>query len=420
VCEPKYAALVESLLCAEGFVFSAEEFSPLCRRLEYEPQPLGTSLAAFFGYIYIQDRSSMLPPLALAPNSGECILDMCASPGGKSGFLAQLTGRAGFVLANEPAGERLTTLRANLLAANLPQVGTSAYPGQSMSLPPKSCRAILLDAPCSGWGTARKHPEVLKFWRGDKLGKLTALQRRLLAGAAALLAPGGVLTYSTCTTNQQENEDQLRFAEEELGLEREALRPFPGFVFEERAGGAGALRVDGDKSQAQGFFIARLRKSADVFSASKQDSGEVNGRALSAKSRHRKEVGQNIVPELLAGTCCDPARLPPGKIVRYGEKVRFLPAKAVAAFSPDFVWQGMLLGRMSAGRFRPAPRLRCLLPGPADGGNALVLDELKDITALLRGQSRRTGLAGNEAGLWWRGLPLCLVRLAQGRATAAF
>jgi 16S rRNA (cytosine1407-C5)-methyltransferase len=419
VCGPEHTKPVEDLLRAEGYAFSPEAFSPLCRRLEYEPRPLGASLAAFFGYIYIQDRSSMLPPLALAPDSGEFVLDMCASPGGKSVFLAQLTGATGFVLANEPDGERLATLRANLLAANLPQAITSAYPGQSMPLPPRFCKAVLLDAPCSGWGTARKHPEVLKFWRADKVGGLTALQRRLLAAAAVLLAPGGALVYSTCTTNQQENEDQLRFAEEVLGLERETLTPFPGFVFEERAGGAGALRVDGDKSEAQGFFVARLRKPAAGAPAVFGEAG-ADGPVLPVKSGRERAAEQTLAPESLAGDCCDPARLPPGRIVRRGEQVRFLPAKAVSALPANFVRQGMLLGRMAAGRFRPSPRLRFLLPDPADRGNCLALDDLKDITALLRGQSRQTGLAGGQAGLWWRGLPLCLVRLARGRATAAF
>lgn len=98
VCPPEQMPQVESLLRAQGYEFEPEPFSPFCRRLLCEPRPLGSSLAAFFGYIYIQDRSSMLPPLALAPRQGEAVLDMCASPGSKTGFLGQLTGPDGFVL----------------------------------------------------------------------------------------------------------------------------------------------------------------------------------------------------------------------------------------------------------------------------------------------------------------------------------
>lgn len=71
VCETRHIPLVEALLRAQGYEFEPEPFSPLCRRLCREPRPLGGSLAAFFGYIYIQDRSSMLPPLALAPGRGK-------------------------------------------------------------------------------------------------------------------------------------------------------------------------------------------------------------------------------------------------------------------------------------------------------------------------------------------------------------
>jgi tRNA and rRNA cytosine-C5-methylases len=119
-----------------------------------------------------------------------------------------------------------------------------------------------LTRPAPGWGTAEKHPQVLKLWQGDKLDSLTGLQRRLLRHAASLLRPGGRLVYSTCTTNVDENEAQVRFAEQELGLEREHLDPIPGFVWEELPGGEGTLRVDGARSQAQGFYVALFRNRA--------------------------------------------------------------------------------------------------------------------------------------------------------------
>ena len=101
VCAPEQTPLVEALLAAEGFAFEPEPFSPLARRLVAEPFPLGRSQAAFWGLVYIQDRSSMLPPLALAPAPGEAVLDMCASPGSKTGLLAQLVGGAGLVLGKD-------------------------------------------------------------------------------------------------------------------------------------------------------------------------------------------------------------------------------------------------------------------------------------------------------------------------------
>ena len=454
VCEQKHTTAVEALLRAQGYEFEPEPFSPLCRRLLVEPRPLGSSLAAFFGYIYIQDRSSMLPPVALAPAAGASVLDMCASPGSKTGFLAQLVGRTGFVLGNEPSPTRLGTLRANLHQCNLIQAGTCSYSGDALPLRPGSWDTILLDPPCSGWGTAEKHPQVLKLWQGDKLDSLTSLQQRLLRHAAHLLAPGGRLVYSTCTTNVAENEDQVRFAEEELGLVRDHLAPIPGFVWEELPGGEGTLRVDGARSQAQGFYVARLRKpghapdsasgcttdnaagscthaapragsgSPDEFFASPGPenaflASQHFGRKKSARPP-RQTLGQALPPDCLAGPTCDPAQLPPGQAVLYGEHVRFIPVQAAALLPQECVWQGALLGKLGGGRLDAAPRLRALMPENPDAAASLVLDGLGEISALLSGQSRQTGLQGREAALWWRDLPLGRLALKQGRAVAGF
>lgn len=424
LCSPEETPRVEALLQAQGYRFEPEPFSPFCRRLLDEPRPLGASLAAFFGYIYIQDRSSMLPPLALAPEEGSCVLDVCASPGSKTGFLAQLVGKNGFVLGNEPSRARLATLRANMHACNLLSVSTCTYEGQALPLRPGSWEAIQLDPPCSGWGTVEKHPRVMELWQGEKVQPLVGLQRLLLRQASALLAPGGKLVYSTCTTNVAENEEQVRFAEEELGLERLALTPFPGFVWEELPGGEGTLRVDGQRSAAQGFYVALFRKPYGVVEsvpASLPEPSDARSSRRGGKNpAKREQPGQELPREALAGPCCDPALLPPGRVMLYGDQVRFLPEDAARLLPPDMIWQGALLGKFAGGRLHPAPRLRALLPRRPDAGTALVLDSPDDLTALLSGQSRRTELEGREAALWWQDLPLGRVSLKQGRVVATF
>ena len=321
VCNPGQIPSVEALLSAQGFVFEPEPFSPLARRLLQEPFPLGRSLAAFWGYVYIQDRSSMLPPLALAPGEGARVLDMCASPGSKTGLLAQLVGREGLVLGNEPARPRLANLRRNLAALNLLQAVTCSWPGESLPLPDASWDAVLLDPPCSGWGTTDKNPQAIKRWQGDRLKPMLDLQRKLLTEASRLLRPGGKLVYSTCTTNVDENEGQVRFAVEGLGLEPIPLEPFPGFVFAapELPGCEGTLRVDEGASNAQGFYIALLRKPGDSVAV----PGLARGTAATAAYRA-------IPPAFLAEFGLSPALLPPGDLAVFEDSLHFLPAPALA------------------------------------------------------------------------------------------
>ena len=246
---------IAELLRAQGFRFEPLPFHPDAQLLLEEPLPLGSSLAAKFGYIYIQDASSMLPALALAGlMAGDCadgtgpaggggelaVLDMCSSPGGKSSLLAralagnQATGGAapwegpdsrgpsGFGLANGPGVKRLGTRRRNLELMNRLNSGTCSFGGENLPLHSAGREDdeggfagwdyILLDPPCSGWGTVEKNPQVLSLWQGDKLKPLVSLQRMLLREAFRLLRPGGCLTYSTCTVNVQENEEQVRWA----------------------------------------------------------------------------------------------------------------------------------------------------------------------------------------------------------------
>lgn len=406
VCAPERFADVEELLHAQGYVFEEEPFSPCCRRLVEEPRPLGGSLAALFGYVYIQDRSSMLPPLALNPARGTSVLDMCASPGSKTGFLAQLTGSAGFVLGNEPAKPRLATLRANLHALNALHTATCCSPGESIPLADASWDCIQLDPPCSGWGTADKNPKVMKLWHDGKLKPLISLQRRLLAKAYSLLRPGGTLVYSTCTTNVDENEAQVLWACSELGFEKIPLDPFPGFVWEEPLlGCGGTLRVDGEKSAAQGFYIARLRKPGAEYASFSAP------KALSLKGD-----AQILSPKALEAPCTDLRLLPPGGTVAvFGEHVRFLPAQAADCIPPALVWQGALLGSARGG-IRLSPRLRALMPETPPRDSALVLESTAELEALLAGRSIETSLPGTEAGLYFKNLPLCRISLKQGRA----
>jgi 16S rRNA (cytosine1407-C5)-methyltransferase len=134
-CQPSEIPVAEEMLSMQGFVFEPDDFFTPARRLCVEPMALGSSLAAFFGLIYIQDRSSMLPPLALNPPRGTSVLDMCASPGSKTSQLAWLVGDSGLVLGNEPSPQRLVNLRRNLRVLGATQTVTCCHSGEKLPLP---------------------------------------------------------------------------------------------------------------------------------------------------------------------------------------------------------------------------------------------------------------------------------------------
>ncbi|MDR0339368.1 MAG: hypothetical protein LBH65_03725, partial [Desulfovibrio sp.] len=378
----------------------------------------------------------------------------------------------------EPSKKRLGTLRRNLQVQNLFCCATMSFAGEALPLPDAgSCRrpggadtdadasgrpcpgweSLLLDPPCSGWGTVEKHPAVTRLWQGDKVKPLISLQRRLLERAARLLRPGGRLTYSTCTTNVEENEAQVLYALEELGFALEALPPPPGFrLAEPELGGCdGVWRVPGG-ADGQGFFVARLRKTGaparanatgpgraepehEGASSSTGDRGffarpwKKESRFVGERRRHGKTVGKamgkgeggrsgnpldsgrRIPRESLAGPWLDPAKLPPGEIVVFNDVAHLLPEQSASLLPPSLAWKGFPLGRVgSGGEMRAFPSLRSLMP--AADGHSLVVDDPAPVLALLAGQSLRVEGADNEAGLYYRDLPLCRLTVKGRRA----
>ena len=435
-CKKEHTDLVCALLAAQGFEFLQDPLFPKAKRLQNAPFALGSSAAARFGFLYIQDRASMLPPLALDPEPGACVLDMCAAPGGKTSLAADFAGPGGFVLGCEPNSSRLATLRRNLSLLNLPQCATMGIAAEALPLPAGGpgfgFSHILLDPPCSGWGTVEKNPQVLRLWKGDKVKPLITLQRKLLREAFRLAPPGGRVVYSTCTTNVEENEHQVRFAVEELGFALQPLQPPAGFVLGDPLlpEYAGVWRT-APGPDGQGFFVALLRKPEsiaaaippadacpDLASAPAATPASAFGRRPSNK---KPAVWEHIPLECLESPGCDPSRLPLGEVRAYNGTAHFLPALSLALIPEGVGWKGFPLGKVGPdGRVRVHPGLHFLMPSAeeAQARGALVLDleETAPLEALLRGESLASTSSAPEGCLYFRGLPLCRLPLKNGRA----
>ena len=162
------------------------------------------------GAYYLQEPSAMLPAAILAPQPGERVLDLCAAPGGKSTQLGARMAGEGLLVCNEPVIKR-----AQVLSQNLERMGIinalviSAMPAQLAERWQEAFDAIQVDAPCSGEGMFRRHPETRDEWTPESPAGCAKRQAEILDCAARMVRPGGRIVYSTCTLNPLENEDTV-------------------------------------------------------------------------------------------------------------------------------------------------------------------------------------------------------------------
>ncbi len=156
------------------------------------------------GWFAVQDQASAFVVQALAPEPGDRVLDVCAAPGGKSGHIACLVGEGGRLVAGDASASRVVLVRDQLRRLGLPGL-VLAQDARAPAVDATFDR-ILVDAPCSGIGSARRRPELLWRPRKEELSSLARLQVAIASSSASLLAPGGRLVYSVCTFPRAETD----------------------------------------------------------------------------------------------------------------------------------------------------------------------------------------------------------------------
>jgi 16S rRNA (cytosine967-C5)-methyltransferase len=215
-----------------------------------------TELGAFRqGLFHLQDPASTLVTKYAAIPEGARVADVCAAPGGKS---IELSRRAGAVLSSDLSFARLRRVIENAQRMELSTVFPYVADARRPAL--RSVEVVLIDAPCTGTGTFRRHPDARWRLKPSDLAVMAALQREILRAASTVVAPGGLLVYSTCSLETEENDAQVeRFLSDhpDWRLEPPAEGAVPASVLD-----AGRLRVLPQRHGTDGAFAARLRRTS--------------------------------------------------------------------------------------------------------------------------------------------------------------
>lgn len=213
------------------------------------------------GLFVIQDESSMFPVEVAGVKKGDKVLDLCAAPGGKTFHAAEYVGEEGQVIARDLTEFKTDILQENNDRMKYPQVKIQQWDATVFDAAlEETMDVVLADLPCSGLGIMGRKNDIKYHLTEEQLAELVALQRKILKIAWRYVKPGGTFVFSTCTLNQQENVENVRWIEENTPLRTVSMEKFLPKTMQGRTGEKGYLQLVPGQDGCDGFFVAKFAR----------------------------------------------------------------------------------------------------------------------------------------------------------------
>lgn len=309
----------------------------------------------YAGLYYLQEPSAMTPAMLLPVEPGDRVLDLCGAPGGKSTELGVKLAGKGVLISNDISNSRAKALLKNLELWGISNICvTSETPDKLADVFGPWFDKILIDAPCSGEGMFRKDDDMVKSYEERGPEYYSEIQKEITDQAVRMLAPGGLLLYSTCTFSRCEDEEIICHILENH-QEMELIR-LP--LFEGASGGIGldgCIRLFPHKIKGEGHFISLLRKNG----------GGAERTAAGSRERSRTEPQGKKAPalptELTDFLALMNREFDDTRIMIKNDSVYYLPENFVPAKELRYLRTGLLLGELKNKRFEPGQALAMTL-----------------------------------------------------------
>jgi NOL1/NOP2/sun family putative RNA methylase len=273
---PRTLSLPEVPWYDKGYWLNEEAkvtYDPLFHAGAYYVQEASSMFLAQIMKAYIQDQKELR------------VLDLCAAPGGKSTLLCDILNDEHLLVSNEVIRTRVHILDENLLKWGYNNVIVTHNDPADFERLGTFFDVIVVDAPCSGEGMFRKDPDAISEWDEGHVNLCCSRQKRILSDIWKALKPGGILIYSTCTFNRNENEENIRWMQQQYNAESPEL-DIPSFngIIKGNENGIDYYRFYPHKVSGEGFFISVIRKPVD-----EEWSGQTGRREKWSKDRKAKE-----------------------------------------------------------------------------------------------------------------------------------